>query len=167
MKRLVLLLTLLFLYGCDSKAANDVKIEIPDKSTIKRETASGVKDVLNNRGPKWVISYTGDLKGTIQGGIMTAMSLPSSTSATGMAMTKDKKGKATESFTLTMVTATKTPQSFMKMTLADGTKCSNPAPSVDVKIINKERKTFHAQGTGDLLCGDKKISYTAKLNQNP
>jgi hypothetical protein len=169
MNRLTLLFTFLFLYSCDSATETGANTPgaIPDESTIKKDISSHVKEAKSKNATKWVIDYSGDIEGTIQGGIMMAMPGSSSTQATGMAMTKDMKGKAEESFSLTIVNVSTPPQAFMKLTLADGTQCSNAVPSLNLKVIDNEKETFHAEGSGDLLCGDKKISYTARLNNQP
>jgi hypothetical protein len=163
MKRLALPLALICLVGCDSKPATDTKIDIPE---VSKEVNDGVKDVLNKRAPKWVIDYSGDVKGTIQGGIMTAVSLSSATKVGGAAMSKDMKGKAAEGFMLTILTVNSPPTATMAMTLPDGTKCTDAKAST-VNIIDKESKTFKAEAAGNLVCGAKKISYTAKMNKKP
>ncbi len=163
MKRLTLAITLLCFAGCDSKPATDTKIDFPE---VKKEVDDGVKDVINKRAPKWVIDYKGDANGTIQGGIMTAVSVSSATKVGGGAMSKDMKGKATEAFMLTILNINTPPTATMALTLPDGTKCVDAKTST-VNIIDKESKTFKAEAAGNLVCGDKKVSYTAKLNKKP
>ena len=164
MKLIALLFTLLFSYGCDSR--NETGVNIPDDAPIKKEIAGGVKDVINKRAPKWVIDYSGDVKGSIQGGIMTAITVSSFTKIGGTAMTKDMKGKAPETFMLTILNISTPPTATMALTLADGTKCKDAKAST-VNITNQESKTFKAEAAGVLVCGDKKISYQAKMNKNP
>lgn len=164
MKLFALLFTLVFLYGCDSKT--ETNVEITDEPTLKKEIANDVKDLIGKRAPKWIIDYSGDMNGTIQGGIMTAMSLPSATKVGGSAMTKDMKGKAPETFMLTLLTIAIPPTATMALTLADGTKC-NDANASTVNIIDKKTKTFKAEAVGTLVCGDKKISYKANMNKKP
>lgn len=162
MNRLALFFMFLFLYGCDSKTETDVNIS--DEPTIKKEIASNVKDAIDKRAPKWVINYSGDMQGTIQGIIL----IPSGTKIGGSAMTKDMKGQAPERFMLTILTFAEPapPVATMAITLADGTKCVDAKAST-VNIIDKESKTFKAEAAGELVCGDKKISYQAKMNKKP
>jgi hypothetical protein len=164
MKRLTLLFTVLFLYGCDSNSGNDVNI--PDELAIKKEIKDSVKDVSSKHAPQWIIDYTGDLNGSIQGIVLSAMSMPSFAKVTGMAMTKDMKGKAPETFMLTILTVDTPPTATMALTLADGTQCVDENAST-VNVIDKESRTFKAEAAGTLLCGDKKITYTARMNKNP
>lgn len=89
---------------------------------------------------------------------------PSATKVTGMAMTKDMKGKAPEGFMLTIMTTTTPPTSTMALTLADGANCKDAGTSM-VNIIDKESKSFKAEASGVLVCADKEISYKAKLNK--
>lgn len=164
MSRITLLFTFLFLYGCDSRA--ETGVNIPDQTTTSKQIASDVKDVTDKNAPKWVIDYTGDMAGSIQGAIMAAMALPSATKVTGMAMTRDMKGKAPEAFMLTILTAATPPTATMALTLADGTRCKDAGAST-VNIINGDAKTFQAEAAGTLLCGDRKIGYKARMNKNP
>lgn len=168
--------------GCDKETATpaaeeaevtgETKTEIPDEEEIKKEVASGVDDVIKKRAPKWKFEYSGDLKGTVEGGIMSVVSVGKNTTIAGGAMTKDRKGKAPQSFTAQIMRYGDTPQVQMKLTLPDGMEC-RATPGEDtatVDVADGDRKTFRATVKGALTCGeakDKKIKYTATLNKKP
>jgi len=164
MKRLNLLFALLFLYNINSPAV--VLAKVPKEASIRKEIDSNVRDVKSKRAPKWVIEYSGDTTGSIHGGIMMAMSLPSFTKVTGAAMSKDMRRQAPESFVLTILTVNTPPTATMALTLPDGSKCRDEKGS-KVEITDKASRTFKAEATGELICGDKKITYTAKMNKKP
>lgn len=179
MKRTTLLAFVLALTAaCDSDktaeskaSANAGSAAPPTKSEIADEVASGVKDQLQKRGPKWKVDYKGDLSGHVEGGVLTAMGVSSSISAVGAAMTKDSKGKAPEGLSVTILNAnTDTPNPVVTLKLADGTKCTNDNKKgfPKIKLIDKERKTFHAELEGALVCGeqkDKSITFSAVLKK--
>ena len=175
MKTAMLMLSLLCLAACDSKSA-DVKSEsktgVPQKSDIADEVKSGVDHVLADKGAKWVVDYSGDLKGSIEGDVMAVTSMARMTVAAGKAMKSGKTGSATQEMMLKVTNYGDKPGGDMSLTLADGTKCSESMVQADRKaaklnVIDPDRKTFKAEMSGVLKCGeakDKTIKYTAKLN---
>lgn len=147
------------------------EVKVPGSKEISKEVATGVKDVLADKGPKWTITYSGGMSGEISGNIMTAMVMGPNTTVAGRGMNADKTGSAPAGFSATITKGGDKPTAMLRMTLADGTKCRITSGSVDgketVKIINPDAKEFQAELTGKLGCGDDKkiVSYKAVLKK--
>lgn len=178
MKTRLALVALLVATGCDSEPASEdkaaPKVEVPTKKEIKGEIDRNVKDVLSDKGPKWKVVYTGDLNGSIEGGIMTALKIGMNTTVAGAGMTKDKKDKAKEALQATISGPPGKQTAMVTLTLADGTQCGVTAESAkqpaELKISEPDPKKLRAELKGALGCGEKKdklITYTATLNAKP
>jgi len=158
--------------AADGPDAPSGKPGVPSQKDIDKEVADGVADVLQGRPPKWRVDYTGDLNGSVQGGILTAMSVSTSTSVVGAAMNADRTGKAREGIGVTLLGRDKS-VAMTSLTLADGTKCRTDGRAgtpTKVDLIDADSKTFHAEVSGKLVCGparDKRIDYKATLNKQP
>lgn len=85
-------------------------------------------------------------------------------------MTRDMKGKAEQSLQITIF-GDADPAGSMKLTLEDGTSCTEADPKnpSKVKVLEPDDKTFRAEITGTLACGEgkKQVKYTALLNKAP
>ena len=75
------------LAGCESESKAAVA-EVPTMNQVASEVESNVRDVVAKKGPKWKVEYSGDLTGSIAGGILTSHSNPVSTIAIGAGMKK-------------------------------------------------------------------------------
>ena len=87
MKNLVLMISVvLCAAACDSQSTSTPQakttpvIDVPTEKETKEEIKENVKDVLKERPPKWKVEYTGDYKGEIHGGIMSVVSVSTTTS---------------------------------------------------------------------------------------
>jgi hypothetical protein len=146
------------------------KASIPIEEEVTKEAATNVSDVLTNKGPKWKVDYSGDLTGSVEGGILTATSAGtgSMTSALGKAMKSDLRGSAPQALQVNFM-ASQTEERFanVNLTLADGTKCKSDIKKLSRgEVTNPDPKAFTAEVPGELLCGDakdKRISYSATL----
>lgn len=181
MKMRLSLLAMLALAACDSGAAPDGKAdpttETPAEKVIKKDVDQGVKDELAKRGPKWKVEYSGDLTGAIEGGIMTAGKVASSMprmTVVGAGMKKDNSGQGTESFGATISGPAGKEYAMVKLTLADGTRCSVSPDTAkmpsELKLIEPDPRKLRAVLKGSLACGeqkDKVITYMATLNAHP
>ncbi|MEZ4459000.1 MAG: hypothetical protein R3E66_04590 [bacterium] len=176
MKRTAIFLTIFFC-ACQEESKTvppTPEAVVPNSKTVSKEVAGGVRDVLANKGPKWKVDYTGDLTGSVQGNIMTAMSSPMHTSVLGKGMNASKTGAAKASFQATFMAGDNDQDRPVNanLTLEDGTKCKE-----DIKVgfskgklIDKTTETFKAEISGNLVCGDdksKKIAYKAFLSKKP
>jgi len=167
MKRIALLvLVLAITAACDSESPGP-----PTKKEIADEVATGVEDELAKKGPKWKVDYRGDLSGHAEGGILVAMGAASSISAKGSGATKKDGAQFREALSLTILNANgDEPSPVVTLKLGDGTKCTNDNKKgfPELKLIDKEGKTFHAELEGSLVCGEKKdksISFTAVMQK--
>lgn len=175
MKSIVIFVALLLGVSCDKskESAEDTakttaeKIGVPSEKEIKQDIKKGVEDVLKNKGPKWKVSYKGDLSGKLEGTILTATSIAGNTTLMGADMTPDKKAKADHQIQATVVTRADPPMVMMTLTLADGTKCkSEKEQTSKVKFHDENAKTLKADFKGALTCeGGKKITYEASVDK--
>ena len=143
---------------------------VATQAAVHREVDEDVQSAPKDSNPRWKVDYTGEVKGSIQGEILTVMSISSSMTVVGAAMTPDGKGKAPESVRLTVRNAKSArPSASVRLTLADGTACSHDAASRKpsaLKLLDSDQKTFHAELSGALRCagGQKgRIEFTAVL----
>lgn len=163
------------LAACDS--GNDQGAAPEDTGKSLASDPSGTERELDeNDGDdsKWRIDYSGDLEGQVSGSIMTTVSLGQNTTVAGMAMNEDSTGAAEQGFRATILTYGDEPIASMSLELADGSSCvdvtARDPHSSSVKILDPEKDTFRAEIEGTLHCGpdkDKKIQYTAILNNDP
>lgn len=169
MKIAILNLSVLCLMACDASTAQNPS----DKTELAAEVHADAADVLARKGPSWVIEYSGDLEGTMKGGVMSITSVSRTVVAAGKAMKPDNTGSATQAMSLTITTYGDKPSGRLKLTLADGTECSESTSrehpqSSTVNVVDPDRKTFKAEASGTLSCGqtrDKTVTYTAKLSK--
>jgi len=177
MKYCVSLILLFFtIAGCDAKEPTESgaspETMVPTRAAVQQEVAEGVKSAQEDAHPRWKVDYTGDLKGSIEGEILTVMSVASSMIAVGAAMTPDHKGKAPQNIRLTIRNASSPkPSASVRLKLADGTTCSDDIASHKLSALNLldgDKKTFHAELSGSLKCGaGARIDYTATLKKQP
>lgn len=176
MKFIVIFMALLLGVSCDksNESAEDTaktaaeKMGVPSEKEIKQDIKKGVEDVLKNKGPKWKVSYNGDLSGKLEGSILTATSVAGATTLVGADMTPDKKAKADHQIQATIVNRADPPMVMMTLTLADGTKCqAGKGQTSKVKFYDENAKTLKADLKGALTCeGGKKITYEANVDRS-
>lgn len=138
-------------------------------TSVKKEVDRGAKHVIKGGGPKWKVKYSGDLKGSVEGAIMTVQSSPRNTTVLGKAVTKDKRNTAPQSFRAQVLRYGETPSMEVDIKLADGTECKSERgdTSTRIDITDADRKTFAATLKGKLNCGGKTIQYEAQLDNEP
>lgn len=135
------------------------------------QVEKGVKDVLDAKGPKWRVEYDGDISGAVEGGILSVITMQGNRTLAGAAMTEDMKGKAPQSFRVSIHDIPK--EGFKplmaSLKLPDGTKCTDTTgKDTKAEIMNGEKKKLEAKLTGTMRCGDdKKITYTAFIDETP
>ena len=159
------------LSGCESETKAAVA-EVETTKQVATEVESNVRDVVAKKGPKWKVEYSGDLTGSIEGGILTFHSDPTSTIAIGRGMNKDMTGGAKGSLQVKFLPG-KDDVNFalVSLTLGDGTKCQIDVRNMPTGTVhNVDDEEFEAEASGELLCGDAKderISFEAALNKQP
>jgi len=166
---ILVFVTLLVSVSCDKGTDGSLhKDEIA--TAIKKEVRKEAKAATNEKKPRWQITYSGDLSGKVEGRLLSVVPGPFTTAIAGGAMTPDRKRTATESLQMSIVeNKDKEPQAMIRLTLADGTKCSLPSPQEKARVnfVDKEKKTYHATFEGPLKCGEKRINLKGYVNKNP
>jgi hypothetical protein len=160
------------LAGCES----ETKAAVAEDSTtnqVASEVESNVRDVMAKKGPKWKVEYSGDLTGSIEGGMLTSHSNPTAaTIAIGGGMNKDMTGSAKGRLQVRFLPG-KDDAGFawVDLTLGDGTKCRHDFRNLPGgRVLNADNEKFKAEASGELLCGDakdKRISFEATINKQP
>ena len=159
-------IALLLSVSCDKGTLDKTEIA----TAIKKELKNEAKAATKVKKPRWRITYSGDLSGEVEGRLLSVVPGPFTTAIVGGAVTPDRKGKATETLQMSIVeNKDEEPRAMIMLTLADGTKCSLPSPEekAKVKIVDRERKTYHATFEGPLKCGDKRINLKGYVNREP
>jgi hypothetical protein len=142
------------------------------KTDIAREVQDATRPASRQRAPKWRFEYRGDLNGSIEGSILTAMTTQAGGSPrvtlAGGAMTPDRKAQATQSFNGTVMTFGDNTVTTIRVVLADGTQCQvdSTAPAT-FRVVDAERETFHAELAGTLKCGEGRASFDAVFRKKP
>jgi len=159
------------LAGCESETEAAVA-EVPTTKQVATEVESNVRDVVANKGPKWKVEYSGDLTGSIEGGILTSHSNPTGTIAMGAGMNNDMTGGAQSSLQVKFFPGEDDVNfALVSLTLDDGTKCQGDVRNMPRgRILNAIDEEFKAEVSGELVCGDAKdkgISFDAALNKQP
>lgn len=147
-------------------------VDIPTKQEIEQEAAAGAKHVLDGKGAKWRLTYSGAMSGTLHGKILTSMTLPNSISVQGAAMSDDMRSQASREMRLTILAMPGTELQLTKahVVLDDGAVCAlDPEASQTVEVADTERKTFRASASGALHCGaeKKRVTFEASMNAAP
>jgi nitrous oxide reductase accessory protein NosL len=167
--RAISALLILAITGCESETETS-QPNLPAQTEAANQVTTNVQSVLASNGPKWKVEYSGDLNGSVAGGILThtPVSTGSMTSVLGKAMKSDLSGSALQTITVNLM-ASATDERFanVELTLADGTKCKSAVSNLSSgRVTNPDPKAFSAVVTGELLCGDardKRIQYLASL----
>lgn len=144
----------------------------PVTADIAREVQDASRPAGRQRAPKWRFEYRGDLNGSIEGSILTAMTTQAGGSPrvtlAGAAMTPDRKARAPQSFNGTVMTYGDNTVSTIRVVLADGTQCQlDSAAPVTFRVIDDARETFHAELAGTLKCGEARAGFDAVFRQKP
>jgi len=159
------------LAGCESETRAAVA-EVPTTKQVATEVESNVRDVVTKNGPKWKVEYSGDLTGSIEGGILVSHSNPTGTIVNGKGMNKDMTGGAKGGLQVKFHPG-KDDVNFalVSLTLGDGMKCQSDVRNLPKgRVFNADNEEFKAEISGELLCGDakdKRISFEAALNKQP
>jgi hypothetical protein len=144
-------LLVLTLAGCDEGAS---KGDAPDGPSKR-----GDRDA-----PKWKVDYSGDLSGHIEGKSLVIVKTGPAAHTNFAVKTMGKK----PGLTATLSIHDDQPSGFLtQVTLEDGTKCK-PTGHSNVKILDADKKTFHATIDGKLKCGeaeDQILDFEAVLEE--
>jgi hypothetical protein len=157
--------------GSEGQAAR-ADSALPARTDIAREVQDATRPARRQRAPKWRFEYRGDLNGSIEGSILTAMTTQAGGSPrvtlAGGAMTPDRKAQATQSFNGTVMTFGDNTVTTIRVVLADGTQCQvdSTAPAT-FRVVDAERETFHAELAGTLKCGEGRASFDAVFRKKP
>ncbi len=165
-------LLLIVLAACGDREADGATTTVPDAEEIKREAQAEAKPARKARATKWRFEYAGDLNGSVEGTILTMMVMqagdgPRYTLAGG-AMSPDLKSQATESFNGTVMTLGDSTTTTIRVVLADGTQCHvDGVEPTTFRVLDDDKKTFHAELSGSLRCGETRATFDAVFNKDP
>lgn len=173
MKMTLILFLVALVFACDAQSTTEESEAtgvVPTKEEIKKEVKDGAKDALKKRGPKWKFTYSGDLKGEVEGTIATAVPGPFTVAIAGSSLKKDRKGTAPQKVSGSIVTKKdEGPRAMLTLHLEDGTKCvTKPemdSPMLDTEVVDSNKKTYHAKFKGTMYCGEKKIQVDGWLRK--
>lgn len=151
MRTLIAMLVLGLISACDGQ---------PSAATAP----GGGAEPSGTRTPKWKVDYTGGFEGSVQGSILNVQTMiPGNVVLAGGAISPDRKSKATEQLSATIVTSGSSPTATVKLTLADGTKCRS-SDEATAKIIDGDGESFRAELSGALACdGGQAVDFEAAI----
>jgi hypothetical protein len=165
-------LLLIVLAACADREADGAAPEVADAGEMIREAKAEAKSARKQRAPKWRFEYSGDLNGSVEGTILTMMVMQAGGSPrytlAGGAMAPDLKSQATESFNGTVMTLGDSTTTTIRVVLADGTQCHvDGVEPTKFRVLDDDKKTFHAELSGSLRCGEARATFDAVFNKDP
>ena len=165
-------LLFIVLAACGGRDADGSAPTVPDTGEIAREAQADATSARTRRAPNWRFDYSGDVNGSVEGTILTVMSMQGAggprVTLAGGALAPDLKSQATQGFNGTVMTMGDNTATTIRVVLADGTRCQvDGAQPTTFRVLDDDKKTFHAELSGSLLCGEARAQFDAVFDKDP